>query len=149
MRAIWLRVMKGATHFYYVPAPGLRSAVYRDWIVMLLCRLFYKKTIYHYQAAGVGVWLETKAYPWERWISQFLLGRADLSMVLGDYYHEDAGKLSPKKLLLFPTAVQILVLNMMSESNQNSRHVLMRLETKEHFVFFISVCVIEKRAYLI
>lgn len=102
MRAIWLRVMKGATHFYYVPAPGLRSAVYRDWIVMLLCRPFYKKTIYHYQAAGVGVWLETKAYPWERWISQFLLGRADLSMVLGDYYHEDAGKLSPKKIITIP-----------------------------------------------
>ena len=102
MRAIWLRVVKGATHFYYVPAPGLRSAVYRDWIVMLFCRPFYRKIIYHYQAAGVGAWLETNAYPWERWISRFLLGRAALSMVLGDYYHEDAGKLSPKKIITIP-----------------------------------------------
>ena len=102
MRAIWLRVMKGATHFYYVPAPGLRSAVYRDWIVMLFCRPFYRKIIYHYQAAGVGDWLETKAYSWERCISRFLLGRASLSMVLGDYYHEDAGKLSPKKIITIP-----------------------------------------------
>tara|TARA_B100001559_G_scaffold10059_1_gene8830 strand:+ start:384 stop:1538 length:1155 start_codon:yes stop_codon:yes gene_type:complete len=102
MRAIWLRVMKGATHFYYVPAPGLRSAVYRDWIVMLLCRPFYRNIIYHYQAAGVGAWLETKAYNWERWVSQFLLGRASLSIVLGDYYHEDAGKLCPKKVITIP-----------------------------------------------
>ena len=102
MRAIWLRIAKGATHFYYVPAPGLRSAVYRDWIVMLLCRPFYRKIIYHYQAAGVGDWLETKAYFWERCISRFLLGRASLSMVLGDYYHEDAGKLSPKKIITIP-----------------------------------------------
>ena len=36
LRAIWLRISRGATHFYYVPAPGLRNAVYRDWIVMLV-----------------------------------------------------------------------------------------------------------------
>ncbi|HAL04690.1 MAG TPA: hypothetical protein DCP58_06235, partial [Verrucomicrobiales bacterium] len=52
LRAIWLRISRGATHFYYVPAPGLRNAVYRDWIVMLFCRPFYRKIVYHYQAAG-------------------------------------------------------------------------------------------------
>ena len=106
MRAIFLRISKKATHFYYVPAPGLRSAVYRDWIVMLLCRPFYKKIVYHYQAAGVGDWLETRAYPWERWISHILLGRAALSIVLGDYYREDAAKLSPKKIITIPNCCE-------------------------------------------
>ena len=106
MRAIFLRLSKKATHFYYVPAPGLRSAVYRDWIVMLLCRPFYKKIVYHYQAAGVGDWLETRAYPWERWISHMLLGRAALSIVLGDYYREDAAKLSPKKIITIPNCCE-------------------------------------------
>ncbi|MED5453574.1 MAG: glycosyltransferase family 4 protein [Verrucomicrobiota bacterium] len=106
MRAIFLRISKKATHFYYVPAPGLRSAVYRDWIVMLLCRPFYKKIVYHYQAAGVGDWLETRAYPWERWISHILLGRVALSIVLGDYYREDAAKLSPKKIITIPNCCE-------------------------------------------
>ena len=99
LRAIWLRISHGATHFYYVPAPGLRNAVYRDWIVMLLCRPFYRKIIYHYQAAGVGGWLETEARGWEHWVSQILLGRAALSIALGDYYHEDAAKLEPQKIV--------------------------------------------------
>src|SRR5712692_2621205 len=34
LEAIWCRFRYGATCFYYVPAPGLRSAIYRDWIVM-------------------------------------------------------------------------------------------------------------------
>ena len=102
LRAIWLRLTKGATHFYYVPAPGLRNAVYRDWIVMLLCRPFYRKIIYHYQAAGVGGWLETEARSWEHWVSQLLLGRAALSIALGDYYHEDAAKLEPKQIVTIP-----------------------------------------------
>ena len=102
LRAIWLRISRGVTHFYYVPAPGLRNAVYRDWIVMLVCRPFYRKIIYHYQAAGVGGWLEKEARSWEHWISRLLLGRAALSIALGDYYHEDAARLEPHKIVTIP-----------------------------------------------
>ena len=102
LRAIWLRISRGATHFYYVPAPGLRNAVYRDWIVMLFCRPFYRKIVYHYQAAGVGGWLEKEARGWEHWISRLLLGRAALSIALGDYYHEDAARLEPHKIVTVP-----------------------------------------------
>ena len=102
LKAVWLRLRHGAGKFYYVPAPGLRNAVYRDWIVMLLCRPFFRRIIYHYQASGVGGWLETGARPWERWVSRRLLGRPALSIVLGDYYHEDAAKLSPRNIVTVP-----------------------------------------------
>src|SRR5687767_5827482 len=36
--AIWCRWRFNVHTFYYVPAPGKRAALYRDWIVMLLCR---------------------------------------------------------------------------------------------------------------
>ncbi|MDP6306978.1 MAG: hypothetical protein QGH02_06515, partial [Verrucomicrobiota bacterium] len=64
LKAIWLRLRHGVNYFYCVPAPGLRNAVYRDWIVMILCRPFFRRTIFHYQASGVGSWLETGARPW-------------------------------------------------------------------------------------
>ena len=102
LNAIWLRLRHGVNYFYYVPAPGLRNAVYRDWIVMMLCRPFFRRTIFHYQASGVGSWLETGAHPWERWVSRRLLGRPALSIVLGDYYHEDAAKLSPRNIVTVP-----------------------------------------------
>jgi len=102
IKAVWLRLRRGADHFYYVPAPGLRNAVYRDWIVMLLCRPFFRRTIFHYQASGVGGWLETEARGWERWVSRRLLGRPALSIVLGDFYHEDAAKLSPRRIVTVP-----------------------------------------------
>ena len=45
--------------FYYVPAPGKPVAFYRDWLVMLLCRPFFKNIILHWHAAGLAKWLET------------------------------------------------------------------------------------------
>src|SRR4051812_14201384 len=38
VEAIWCRFRYGVRAFYYVPAPGKRAALYRDWVVMLLCR---------------------------------------------------------------------------------------------------------------
>ena len=41
------------------PAPGKHSALYRDWLVMLLCRPFFKRLVLHWHAAGLAKWLET------------------------------------------------------------------------------------------
>src|SRR5438046_2974173 len=41
LQAIWCRFRYGVTNFYYVPAPGKRSALYRDWMVMVVCRPFF------------------------------------------------------------------------------------------------------------
>src|ERR1700761_8072258 len=38
LQAIWIRFRHGVTNFYYVPAPGKRVALFRDWLIMLLCR---------------------------------------------------------------------------------------------------------------
>src|SRR5262249_40147889 len=41
LQAIWCRMRYGVTTLYYIPAPGKHSALYRDWLVMLLCRPFF------------------------------------------------------------------------------------------------------------
>ena len=45
LEAIWCHFRHGVEIFYYVPAPGKPVALYRDWLVMLLCRPFFKKII--------------------------------------------------------------------------------------------------------
>lgn len=102
--AIWCRLRHGVTNFYYIPAPGMRSAVYRDWLVMLLCRPFFRRVVFHWEAAGLGEWLVSQARPWERWLTCRLLGRHDLSIVLGDYYQSDVAILRPKSVIAIPNA---------------------------------------------
>ena len=92
-QAIWCRYRYGATYFYYVPAPGKAVALYRDWLVMLLCRPFFKRVILHWHAAGLGKWLETSALMRSRAITYRLFKPVDLSVVLSRYNLADAEKL--------------------------------------------------------
>ena len=98
LQAIWCRYRYGVTTLYYIPAPGKHSALYRDWLVMFLCRPFYKRIILHWHAAGLAKWLETsmqfraRAFTYER------MKDADLSIVLSKYNRADAEKLFPKQI---------------------------------------------------
>lgn len=98
LQAIWCRFRYGVTTLYYIPAPGKRSALYRDWMVMLLCRPFYKKIILHWHAAGLGKWLETQVQMRCRAFTYRRLGKADLSIALSRYNRADAEKLLPKEI---------------------------------------------------
>ena len=88
--AIWCRVRYGVRVFYYVPAPGKRAALYRDWMVMLICRPFFRQTIYHWHATGLGDWLEHEANAVECWITHRLLGRPTLGLSLAVSSMRDA-----------------------------------------------------------
>lgn len=82
LEAIWCRFRYGIDAFYYVPAPGKRAALYRDWIVMLLCRPFFRHFIHHWHAVGLGDWLQREATRSERWLTHRLLGRPALGIAL-------------------------------------------------------------------
>lgn len=82
IEAIWCRFRYGVSTFYYVPAPGKRAALYRDWIVMLLCRPFFRHFIHHWHAVGLGDWLRSEGSWFERWVTHRLLGDASLGIAL-------------------------------------------------------------------
>jgi glycosyltransferase involved in cell wall biosynthesis len=82
LQAIWCRFRYGVKAFYYVPAPGKRAALYRDWIVMLLCRPFFPHLIHHWHAVGLGDWLQKEGTWVERWLTHRLLGRSELGIAL-------------------------------------------------------------------
>jgi glycosyltransferase involved in cell wall biosynthesis len=92
-QAVWCRFRYGVTTLYYVPAPGKRAAVFRDWLVMALCRPFYKKLVLHWHAAGLSRWLERDSFMWVRKRTFRALGRPDLSVILSDFNRTDADKL--------------------------------------------------------
>jgi glycosyltransferase involved in cell wall biosynthesis len=103
--AVVLRFTTGCDTLYYVPAPGKRGALYRDWVAMLLCRPFFPKLVLHWHATGLGGWLATKATAPERWLTQLLLGRADLSLVLSGQLRADAASLDPKHIAVVDNGI--------------------------------------------
>jgi glycosyltransferase involved in cell wall biosynthesis len=93
LQALWCRFRYGVENFYYVPAPGKPVALYRDWLVMLVCRPFFKKIILHWHAAGLAKWLETSRQIRTRAITYRLFKPVDFSIVLSRYNFADAEKL--------------------------------------------------------
>lgn len=104
-QAVWCRFRHGVTTLYYVPAPGKRVAVYRDWLVMLLCRPFFKKIILHWHAAGLAHWLETAVQIRARALTWRLFKPVDLSIVLSRYNYADAEKFLSRRIIIVPVGV--------------------------------------------
>lgn len=98
LQAIWCRFRYGVTNLYYIPAPGKRSALYRDWLVMLLCRPFFKRVILHWHAAGLARWLELAVSMRWRVLTYRLMKQVDLSIVLSQYNRADAEKLFSRQI---------------------------------------------------
>lgn len=97
-QAIWCRFRYGVRTLYYIPAPGKHSALYRDWIVMFLCRPFYKRIILHWHAAGLAKWLETSTKFRSRALTYNRMKDVDISIVLSRYNRADAEKLFPQRI---------------------------------------------------
>ncbi len=98
LQAIWCRFRYGVTNLYYIPAPGKRSALYRDWMVMLVCRPFFKRVILHWHAAGLGKWLETVVNMRSRALTYRAMKKVDLSIVLSRYNRADAEKIYSRQI---------------------------------------------------
>jgi len=98
LQAIWCRFRYGVTNFYYVPAPGKLVAVQRDWLVMWLCRPFFRNVILHWHAAGLASWLETVAQIRTRSLTFHAFRQPELSIVITRFNQADAQKLLSRRV---------------------------------------------------
>ena len=105
LQAIWCRWRYGVNTLYYIPAPGKRSALYRDWLVMLICRPFFKRVILHWHAAGLAKWLELVATMRWRSLTYRLMKQVDLSIVLSKYNRADAEKLFSRQVKIVSNGI--------------------------------------------
>jgi glycosyltransferase involved in cell wall biosynthesis len=105
MQALWLRFRYGVKNFYYVPAPGKRIALYRDWLVLFLCRPFFKNVILHWHAAGLAKWLETETAIGSRAATYRLFRPVNLSIILSRYNLADAEKLLSRDIIVVDNGI--------------------------------------------
>ena len=116
LQAVWCRFRYGVDVFYYVPAPGKPVALYRDWLVMLVCRPFFKKIIFHWHAAGLAKWLETAVSIRTRSFTYRRMRDADLSIVLSEFNRRDAEKLTARRVAIVAAAFPIRARNLKRKS---------------------------------
>jgi glycosyltransferase involved in cell wall biosynthesis len=98
LQALWCRFRHGVDTLYYIPAPGKRSALYRDWMVMLICRPVFKHVILHWHAAGLAKWMETVLQMRSRAFTYQMMKKVDLSIVLSKYNRADAEKIFSRQI---------------------------------------------------
>ncbi len=103
--AIVARFSEGCDTLYYVPAPGKRGAIYRDWLVMALCRPFFRRLVLHFHNGGLGHWLARDATALERALTHALLGRAALGIVLTESLRTDALALHARRVAVVPNGI--------------------------------------------
>jgi len=106
IRAISGRLRHRCDTLYYVPAPpGKRGALFRDWLLMALCRPWFPRLVLHWHAPGLGAWLSTRATTVERVITRFLLSGANPAIVLSSALRTDAEIFGPKRVEIVPNGV--------------------------------------------
>lgn len=95
----------GPMPVYYVPAPGKRGALYRDWAILSQCRPRASALILHWHAVGLGEWLETHGTAVERRLAQRYLGGATLAIVQAEGCRADAERLAPARCVVVRNGV--------------------------------------------
>ncbi len=105
LQAIRLRLKHRPRVLYYIPAAPMRSAIIRDWLVMALCRPFYRRVVFHWEAAGLAEWLRDGARPWERFLTHALLDRHTLSIVLAEHGRADGEAFRARRVVVVPNGL--------------------------------------------
>lgn len=122
--AIRLRLKHGIDSLYFIPAPAKRSAVVRDWVVLGILRLFFRNTILHWHAYGLGHWADSviehpadstvdslpprlfgRLDPLARALTRFIYRHCSLSISLTKYNTRDAEVFSPRISVVVPNGI--------------------------------------------
>lgn len=90
---------------YYVPAPGKRVAVYRDWVLLGLARVLGLRVVLHWLAGGLAEWCEHRALPPEKWLSRLVYGKVPLSILPVNCAAADAGYFEPQSTRVISTGI--------------------------------------------
>lgn len=84
---------------YYVPSPGKRISVYRDFAVLGFMRILGIPRVLHWLAGGLSEWVQTRASASERFFCHFSYEFAALSIIPVESERANAQYFQPEKLV--------------------------------------------------
>ena len=100
MGLILHKLVRGANVLCYTPSSGGYFRLFRDWVVMLLCRPFFKGLILYWREPVLAEWLESCTSIRTRALSYHLFKHAEISLVKSSKLSADAEKFYPLRILI-------------------------------------------------
>ncbi len=147
VQAIFLRIQLSAPILYYVPGPAKWSAVFRDWFVLGVLRIFYRKVIFHWHAIGQGEWAngcERVTLLGPRWInrcaravSRWVLNEPFASISVSETSGKDAATVGSLHSLVVNNGIADPVPHFLEKLGNQRREAFENLSKSECPVFKI------------
>lgn len=102
---IWLHRIKYKTNIlYYPPSSSPKVAVIRDGIILLFTRFLFKKTIYHFHAAGISEELPKYNKVLQKIIFK-IIKSPDVAITSSIYNPKDGEFINAKKNVIIPLGI--------------------------------------------
>ncbi|MFP5040203.1 glycosyltransferase family 4 protein [Parasediminibacterium sp. JCM 36343] len=103
-KSIYLRFKHNIGILYYPPSNSPTVSVFRDLIFLAFTRPFFKKTIFHFHAAGISEYIPTMQ-PLLQKVARGILNKPDLGITSSLYNPHDGFFLKAKKEVVIPLGV--------------------------------------------
>jgi glycosyltransferase involved in cell wall biosynthesis len=105
LRALWTICLFQPHLLYYVPATGVRSQVWRDWLLFGCLRPFVSRTILHWHGSGLHELYEHKLHTLEKKLTRLALGRVTASIILSTSQRDQVAWLHPQSIAIVPNGI--------------------------------------------
>ncbi len=105
VQTLYYRFKYGASILYYPPSGPNRNPMLRDFVILFFVRPFFKKTIFHYRAAGVSQLLE-RSSPVIRFIGRKLYDRPDAAIQLSSQNPPDGKYFRAKRTFIIKNGLE-------------------------------------------
>lgn len=102
--SIKLRVRRGVKNLYYMPACSGRIPFYRDIIILLVLRPFFKTTLFHFRSAGIEE-VYSSLFWFEKVLFDLAYSKPDLAIQLSEFNPNDGTFLGAKKTCIVPNGI--------------------------------------------
>ncbi|MBI3895975.1 MAG: glycosyltransferase family 4 protein [Acidobacteria bacterium] len=105
LRILIARFVHGADILYYPPAGTNRIPVLRDLAILIPTRRLFRKTIFHFHAAGLGDFYHSSSAGL-RFLCRLAYFYPDAAICLSEYTHEDGKAVRAKREFVVPNGIE-------------------------------------------
>ncbi len=102
--SIYLRYKFGIDVLYYPPSNAPKVSVFRDLIFLAFVRPFFKKTIFHFHAAGISEFIPQQGALLQK-VAKYVLNKPDLAITSSVHNPDDASFLNAKSVKVIPLGI--------------------------------------------
>jgi glycosyltransferase involved in cell wall biosynthesis len=153
LRALYSRFKYDVQTLYYMPGGSNAAPVLRDIFILFFLRLFFKKTIFHFRAAGVSQVVARQPYVFKK-MAQFVYHAPDLAIHLSSLNPNDGGYFKAKKIVVIPNGLEDSALPYLPIQRKNKEYVTILYvgvvqETKGIVVLLETAKILHNKGYKI